>query len=161
MSGTVRGRRMEQETTNEGLGRERGALLRFAAMAAISWFAAGLGASLLHVSARGSAWHDEGLALAARVSLISLELFVLTYPAILVTLPVFALLGRPDVSPERKRWRRPRTVLAVFIVAAPALAYIASWAVFRSTGHFLSQSTLALWWSSPVQMAEQIGRAHV
>ena len=55
---------------------------------------------------------------------------------------VFLLLGRPD-RPGRGR---AGVIAAVVLVALPTFAYAASWAVFRSTGHFLSRSTLTLWW---------------
>lgn len=135
-------------------GREQGAFVRFVAMSGLMWLAASAAAIALHVVAPGSAWQDETFPAMARVSLIGLEIFLLAYPCALVTLPVYALLGRPD-RPGSTGWPRvARVGVAVMIVVVPVVAYAASWAIFRSTGQFLNHSMLVLWWSNPVQMAQ-------
>ncbi|MFV1986819.1 MAG: sulfatase [Gemmatimonadota bacterium] len=134
--------------------RERGALIRFAGMAGLLWFAASAAAIGLHLAAPGSAWHDDTLPVMARLSMIGFEIFLLAYPSLIATIAVFALLGRPDRANPAGRVGWVRRATAVLVVALPAVAYGASWALFRSAGQFLGQSTLLLWWGSPLQIAQ-------
>lgn len=131
----------------------RGSPVRFFAMSALLWLAACVGAVVFHLTSPLTGWHDDSLPIMARASFLGLELFLLAYACAIVALPVFFLLRRPPGPGDiRPRFGRVRFIGGVLVLWFCTFAYVASWLVFRSTGHFLDLTALLLWWNSPVQM---------
>jgi arylsulfatase A-like enzyme len=91
-----------------------------------------------------------------KLSLLGLELALLAYPCVIVALPVFVLLESSGSGWRSSggTLRLARWIGALAALWLPALAYAASWATLRSTGHFLNASMVRVWWSNPVQILQ-------
>lgn len=159
---------------SDGHGRGRGSAVRFFSTGAALWLLAAGGAVSLHIRTRQSVWHDPTFPLVGKISLLGLELALLAYPCVIIALPLFVLLGSPggggprgggmrrgDRKPSAdarqfagKALRLARWIGALAVLWFPALAYAASWASLRSTGHFLSAPLVRVWWSNPVQIIQ-------
>lgn len=132
-----------------------GSVVRFFSTGALLWLLAATGAVMLHVRAPQSVWHDPTFPLMGKISLLGLELALLAYPSVLVAIPVFFLLGAPRGGRSPGVALHPaRSGGAVVALWLPTLAYAASWATLRSTGHFLSASMMRVGWSNPVQVIQ-------